>query len=183
MRMRVIAGYLGSRQFDAPDGFTTHPMGERIRGALFNSLGDLAGKTVLDAFAGSGALSFEAVSRGAAQAIALERDRRAQKVIEKNIQTLQLEGKVKLIKAPAGAWSETNSDAAFDLILCDPPYNKLQLSTVSKLTKHLKSNGLMVLSYPGRESAPTVNGVVVVDNSLYGDAALAFYRKATAVSQ
>jgi 16S rRNA (guanine966-N2)-methyltransferase len=154
-------------------------MAERVRGALFNSLGDIEGWTVLDAFAGSGALAFEAISRGAASAVVIERDKRAQKIIAENIQMLGLEDKVKLIKAGANAWSQNNSELLFDLLICDPPYHDLQLSTVSKLTSHVKHNGLVVLSYPGRESAPTVNGVVVVDSSKsYGDAALAFYRRA-----
>lgn len=179
MRMRVIAGALGGRFFDAPDGSATHPMAERVRGALFNSLGDITGMGVLDAFGGSGALAFEAVSRGAASAVIIERDKRAQKVIASNIKSLGLGGRVKLIRASASAWSRTSTDAQFDLVLCDPPYHDLQLSTVSTLSHHVKPNGLMVLSYPGRESAPTVNGVVVVDKSKsYGDAALAYYRKA-----
>jgi 16S rRNA (guanine966-N2)-methyltransferase len=177
MRLRVIAGTLGGRFFDSPDSFATRPMSERVRGALFNSLGDVSGYEVLDAFAGSGAISFEAVSRGAEHAIAVEKDRKAQDIIAKNIATLGIEDQVKLIKAGASAWSGTNEGKLFDVIFCDPPYNNLQLSTVFGLIKHLKPNGLMVLSYPGRESTPTVNGVVVVDTKLYGDAALAIYRK------
>jgi 16S rRNA (guanine966-N2)-methyltransferase len=180
MRLRVIAGSLGGRFFDGPDSFATHPMGERIRGAMFNSLGNIEGYEILDAFAGSGALSFEAISRGAKHAIAIERDRKAQSIIDKNIKALGLQNKVKLIRASASAWSGTNEDKKFDVILCDPPYNNPQLSTVSGLIKHLKPNGLMVLSYSGRESTPTVNGVVVVDAKLYGDAALAIYRKGAA---
>ena len=179
MRMRIVAGEFGGRFFEAPGSHATHPMAERVRGALFNSLGDIQGKTVLDPFAGSGALGFEAVSRGAARVLLIERDRRAQQIIAENIVKLGLEGKVKLVKANSAAWSQNNPDEQFDLLLCDPPYQKMQLSTVSELTKHVKQNGLMVLSYPGRESAPTVNGVVVVDKSKsYGDAALAYYRKA-----
>ena len=179
MRMRIVAGELGGRFFNGPDSTATHPMAERVRGALFNSLGHIRGMTVLDAFAGSGALAFEAVSRGAASAVVIERDKRAQKIIAQNITMLGLENRVKLIRASASSWSETNQDVQFDLVLCDPPYHDLQLSTVSKLIYHVKPNGLMVLSYPGRESAPTVNGVVVVDKSKsYGDAALAYYRKA-----
>lgn len=180
MRMRVIAGELGGRMFEAPDGRTTHPMGERVRGALFNSLGDISGKTVLDAFAGTGALGFEAVSRGAARAVLIEKDRRAQVIIEQNIIQLGLQDRVTLIRASAQTWSESHTDEQFDLVLCDPPYDKMQLSTVSDLVRHVNKNGLMVLSYPGRESAPTVNGVVVVDNKNYGDAALAYYRPVTA---
>ncbi|SRR6266702_2131190 len=178
MRMRVIAGKLGGRFFNGPDSTATHPMAERVRGALFNAVGNIEGKTVLDAFAGSGALAFEAVSRGAASVIMIERDKRAQKIIADNIAALELEEHVKLIRAGASSWSDTSSGEQFDLVLCDPPYHDLQLSTVSKLISHVKPNGLMVLSYPGRESAPTVNGVVVVDKSKsYGDAALAYYRK------
>lgn len=177
MRMRVIAGELGGRFFAGPDSSATHPMAERVRGALFNALGDIGGMAVLDAFGGSGALAFEAISRGARSAMIVERDKRAQKVIAENIQALGLADSAKLIRASVRAWSDTSPDALFDLVLCDPPYHDLQLSTVSKLISHVKPNGLMVLSYPGRESAPTVNGVVVVDISKYGDAALAYYRK------
>ncbi|MGH7196545.1 MAG: RsmD family RNA methyltransferase [Candidatus Saccharimonadales bacterium] len=178
MRLRVIAGELGGRFFESPDSAATHPMSERLRGSLFNILGDIEGQTVLDPFSGSGALGFEAVSRGAVHATLLEREKRAQKIIAQNISELGVQEKVKLIKANSRMWSERNPDAKFNLILVDPPYHDLQLSTVSLLSRHLKNNGLMVLSYPGRGSAPTVNGVVVVDNRNYGNAALAFYHKA-----
>lgn len=178
MRLRVIAGSLGGRFFESPDSSTTHPMGERIRGALFNSLGDISGQTVLEPFAGSGALSFEALSRGAKSALLIERDKKAQATIERNIQALGLSQNATLVKANCRMWSGTNPDAQFDLLLVDPPYHDMQLSTVSLLISHLKSNGLMVLSYQGRGVVPTVNGVVVVDTKLYGDAALVFYRKA-----
>lgn len=176
MRLRVIAGKLGGRFFESPDTTATHPMSERARGSLFNILGDVNGQTVLDAFAGSGALSFEAVSRGAASALAIERDKRAQKTIQQNIESLGLSETVKLIKANVRMWSEHNKNQKFDLILVDPPYHDMQLSTVEMLSYHLNPKGLMVLSYPGRESEPTVSGVVVVDNRNYGDLALAFYR-------
>jgi 16S rRNA (guanine966-N2)-methyltransferase len=175
MRLRVIAGSLGGRFFDTPGTYTTHPMGERMRGALFNMLGDIEDQTVLDPFSGSGALGFEAISRGAASALLLENDKRAQATIAKNIEVLDLQ-QVTLVRANCRMWSEQNPHLKFDLILADPPYKDLQLSTISLLTRHLKPKGLMVLSYSGRDLAPTVNGVVVVDNRNYGDAALAFYR-------
>ena len=179
MRLRIIAGTLGGRPIEAPHGYATHPMGERIRNALFNMLGDLEGKTVLDPFAGSGAISIEAVSRGATHAVAIEKDRKAQEVIAKNIAALGVGDEVTLIRANCRAWSETSQNKLFDIIIADPPYNDVNLSTISLLTRHLKSTGTMLLSHPGRESAPTVNGVVVVDNRNYGDAALAIYRKET----
>jgi 16S rRNA (guanine966-N2)-methyltransferase len=177
VRLRVIAGLFGGRPIEAPAGFTTHPMSERMRNALFNILGNIEGTSVLDPYAGSGAISIEAISRGAATAVAIEKDRKAQGVIAKNIANLRLEDQIQLIKANCRAWSETSPTAQFDLIIADPPYHDINLSTVSTLTRHLKSTGSMILSHPGRESAPTVNGVVVVDNREYGDAALAIYRK------
>jgi 16S rRNA (guanine966-N2)-methyltransferase len=173
--MRIIAGQYGSRIIKAPRGFTTHPMGERIRSALFNSLGDITDYEVWDAFAGSGALAIESVSRGAKSAVATERDPKAYLVAKANVEKLRAH-KVQVVKASAKAWGSTNVDKQFDIIFCDPPYNDLQLSTVFALKSHLKPNGLMLLSYPGREPVPSANGVVVVDNRNYGDAALATYR-------
>ena len=176
MNLRIIAGKLGGRTIAAPSGRRTHPMGERVRGSLFNIVGDLTDAVVLDAFAGSGALGFEALSRGAKSVLFIEKDKLAQNIITQNIANLRVGETAKLVRSTVTAWDETSDDKQFDFILADPPYHDMQLSTVSRLAKYLKPNGLMVLSYPGRESAPTVNGVVVVDNRSYGDAALAFYR-------
>ncbi len=156
-------------------------MSERIRGAIFNILksiegGDMEGRTVLDAFAGSGSLGLEALSRGATHATFVERDRVAQNVIKNNITTLGVSEVTKLVKAPVSGWSET-IDEQFDIIFADPPYHDLQLSTVFKLKRLLKPNGLMVLSYQGRGEVPTELGVVVVDNRSYGKANIAIYRK------
>ncbi len=173
--MRIIAGKYGSRILQTSRGYTTHPMSERMRSALFNALGDLSGITVWDAFAGSGALALESVSRGAKFAVATERDPRSYLVLKQNVETLKANN-VQAIKASCRAWGSTNKNAKFDIIFCDPPYNDLQLSTVFAQKRHLNDNGLMVLSYPGREPVPLADGVVVVDNRNYGDAALAYYR-------
>ena len=179
MSLRIISGRFGGRTIATSDSFKTHPMGDRIRSSLFNILGNLSGMTVLDAFAGSGSLGFESLSRGAAHATFVERDRTAQRVIEKNIETLNAHDEAKLFRGSVAQWSESHESERYDLIFADPPYNDLQLSTVFRLKNHLNPKGLMILSYPGRESVPTVNGVVVVDNRSYGDAALAFYRLVT----
>ncbi len=173
--MRIIGGLHGSRIIKTPRSYKTHPMGERPRGALFNTLGNLEGKTVWDAFSGSGALAIEAISRGAAYALATERDPHAYQVVKANVEKLRV-AHLDVVKASCRAWGKQNVDKKFDIILCDPPYNDLQLSTVFALKEHLNPNGLMVLSYPGREDVPSSNGVVVVDNRNYGDAALAYYR-------
>lgn len=179
MKLRIIAGTLGGRYFDSPGSSVTHPMSESLRGALFNILGLIEGKRVLDPFAGSGAVGFEALSRGASEVIMIERDKKAQTAIDGNIRALGLGSDIKLVRANCRAWSQTAPHELFDIIICDPAYDDVKLSTIEILTKHLKSNGLMVLSHPGRESAPTVNGVVVVDKRRYGDAALAIYRSSS----
>jgi len=180
MNIRLISGKYGGRIIEGSATKRTHPMGERIRGALFNIIGsEIEGALVLDAFAGSGSLGLEALSRGATHTTFIERDRVAQNVITNNINTLGLAEVTKLVKAPVASWQNTASEE-FDIIFADPPYHDLQLSTAMKLTKLLKPNGLMVLSYTGRGEVPTELGVVVVDNRSYGDAVLAFYRKESA---
>lgn len=155
----------------------THPMGDRIRSALFNKIStELDGARVLDAFAGSGALGLEAISRGADHATFVERDHIAQKIIKKNIDNLEVENTTKLIKSSVSSWLDTTTDM-FDIIFVDPPYHDMQLSTVRRLFGVLKPGGLMILSYPGKGEMPTETGVVVVDNRSYGNAALAFYRR------
>ncbi len=175
--MRIIAGNLGGRNFTATTKVTTHAMSEKVRGALFNILGDISGLTILDAFAGTGALAFEAISRKAKFAQLVEKDRSAVSGLHAAAKELGVEGVVKITQANCRSWSQNNTDKHFDVIFCDPPYHDLQLSTVSLLTQHMHNKSVMVLSHSGRGGqAPAVNGVVVVDNRSYGDAALSFYR-------
>ena len=174
--MRVTGGELSGREIKPPRGHRTHPAGDRVRLALFNMLGDVTDLEVLDAYAGSGALGIEALSRGAKSAQFVDIDKNAQSTIQVNLKNLGLDKKSKATLANIDFWSKRNPSQKFDLVFVDPPYDDVNLSTISLLTVHLKPKGLMVLSYPGRESAPTVNGVVVVDNRSYGNAALAFYR-------
>ncbi|MDN5835076.1 MAG: 16S rRNA (guanine(966)-N(2))-methyltransferase RsmD [bacterium] len=178
MNIRIIAGTYGGRTMAAPAGRTTHPMGERIRNAVFNSLGgEISGASVLDVFAGSGVVGLEALSRGAKQAIFVERDRNAQRCILDNIKSLQIAGSTKLIKTTVSNWLESSEPEDFDIIFADPPYHDPQLSTVARLFGLLKPGGLMVLSHSGRGELPTKTGVVVVDNRSYGNAVITLYRR------
>jgi 16S rRNA (guanine966-N2)-methyltransferase len=176
--MRIIAGSLKGRIFNEPHGHHTHPMSEKVRGALFNTLGDIEGLTVLDAFAGSGALSFEAASRGAAKVAAIDKDTAAHSVIERNIKDLQLAKTVHVSKANAGGWSIHNMEKKFDIVLLDPPYDDLQTNLLQKLiNRHVKKGGLAVLSYPGKIAAPDFERAEVAATKKYNDAQLVFYRK------
>ncbi len=174
--MRIVAGRLGGRNFVTPRSARTHPMADRVRGALFNTLGDIEGLTILDAFAGTGALSFEAVSRGAASALMIEIDKPAQRAIQQSIVMLDVSGEAKLVSANCSGWSDKNPDRAFDIVLVAPPYDNLQLPIVQKLAKHVVESGLVVLDWPGKTPAPQIPGMQVVEQKNYGDAQLVFYR-------
>ena len=178
MNVRIISGQYGGRKIEAPSTTRTHPMSERARGALFNSIAaELPDTDVLDVFAGTGALGLEAISRGAKHATFVERDRTAQKVLEKNIATLGVEKTTTLVRASVASWCDTIENRYFDIIFADPPYHDPQFSTVSRLFGLLKPGGLMVLSHPGRGEEPTYPGIVVVDSRSYGNAHLTFYRR------
>jgi len=174
--MRVISGTLGGRQFQSPNGHRTHPMSEKVRGAIFGVLGDITGLTVLDAFAGSGALGFEAISRGAKKALLIDNDKQAQVTVESNIDVLGLADRAALIKANAISWSNQNRQQLFDLLLIDPPYDKLPFAVIERLARNLKPGGTYVLSWPGQFEAPKLPGLEIISNKDYGDAQLFFYK-------
>lgn len=174
--MRVIAGWLGGRTFDSPRTRRTHPMSDKIRGALFGVLGDIKGLDVLDAFAGSGALAIEAISRGAASAVAIEVDKTAHAIIKTNLKSLDIEDRVKAVRAFAGAWSTRNQVQLFDIIFADPPYDDVPYRDLKNLPRHLKSNGTLVLSWPGKAEPLKFENLKAVQIKNYGDSQLVFYR-------
>lgn len=176
--MRVIAGRLSGRQFDSPKTHRTHPMGDKVRGALFNALGDLSGLTVLDAFAGSGACAIEAVSRGAVEVLAVDIDPEAVKTIAANVKTLGLGSEIMVRRKNISGWSRNSQHRQFNIVLADPPYDDIRPDVLERLTAHVADGGLFVLSWPGNEPVRGFPGLGVVSNKSYGDAQLVFYRKA-----
>lgn len=174
--MRIIAGALKGRIFSAPTGHRTHPMSEKSRGAIFNALGDITGLTIVDPFAGSGAICFEAISRGASHATAIDSDRNAQHAISINITSLNLENKVSLIKANASAWLTTNN-SKFDILILDPPFKNLQYSLLEKLVYVVQASGTIALSWPGKHEIPKLVNTEQLQIKNYGDNTLIFLRK------
>lgn len=140
-RVRIIGGQYRRRLLDFPGGAGLRPTPDRVRETLFNWLGqDLPGWTCLDLFAGSGALGFEAASRGAARVVMVERDRDAYESLEKNRAVLGAR-QVEILRADALAWLAGNRDA-FDLIFVDPPFDSsLAEAVLADLARHLKSGG------------------------------------------
>jgi 16S rRNA (guanine966-N2)-methyltransferase len=178
VNIRIIGGLYGGRKIEAPNNRRTHPMGERIRNALFNSItSELADAEVLDVYAGTGAVGLEALSRGAKHATFVDKDRTAQRYLTRNVAALEVEAQTDIIRTTVSSWLGTKNPKLFDIIFADPPYWDTQFSTVERLFDLLKPGGLMVLSHPGRGEVPTKTGVVVVDNRSYGNAYLTFYRR------
>jgi 16S rRNA (guanine966-N2)-methyltransferase len=127
--MRVIAGRLGGRRLKAPPGQATRPTSDKVREALFSLLGDVHGARVLDLFAGTGALGIEALSRGAARAVFVERDAAALAALKSNLMDLRLEEpQASLRRGDALAALRTARERAetYDLIFIDPPYGDAQ---------------------------------------------------------
>lgn len=174
--MRIIAGRLGGRNFASPHGQRTHPMSDKARGGLFNALGDIDGLTFLDAFAGTGALGYEALSRGAKSVLAIELDKKAQTTITKNIDELGLRRQMKLIRANCSGWSDNNTNEEFDIVIAAPPYDDLQPNVVEKMADHVKLRGLFVVDWPGKLEALRIPNFEIVHQKQYGDAQLVFYR-------
>ncbi|HEX8122073.1 MAG TPA: 16S rRNA (guanine(966)-N(2))-methyltransferase RsmD [Solirubrobacteraceae bacterium] len=120
--MRIVAGRYGGRRLAAPPGRGTRPTSDRVREALFSILGPLDGRRVLDLYAGSGALGIEALSRGAAEAVFVERDPRAAAVLRTNLEALGADGDVRRVDALAALRDARRRGETYDLVLCDPPY-------------------------------------------------------------
>ena len=122
--MRIVAGAFRSRILVAPKGEQTRPTTDRARESLFNvlvHLTDLTGASVLDLFAGSGALGFEALSRGAERVVFVEQNRQAISAIKANAETLGVADRIHVVQKDCYAYLITNKDS-FDVILSDAPY-------------------------------------------------------------
>lgn len=173
--MRIIAGKYGSRILKTPIGDRIHPMGERVRNAIFNKIGEeIIEAKVLDAFAGTGAIGIEALSRGASLATFVEKDRLVAKILRDNLETFGIEASV--IHATALQFLETNQQV-FDIIFADPPYRQPQVCSVEALATALKPGGLLVVSNP-KNIAPLANDQLkLIDERSYADAKISFYRK------
>lgn len=174
--MRIIAGDLKGRNFVAPTGHKTHPMSEKIRGAIFNALGDIEGLTLLDAFGGSGAISFEALSRGAASALAVDVSKEAHKAMQKNAEVLKVGKSFKAILANVSSWSGNNPDEKFDLVVADSPYDDVSEIILNKLSIHVNPGGIYILSLP-KSCGFAPDDFKLLSKKIYDQATVGFYRR------
>ena len=123
--MRIVAGSRKGHRIAAPKGVVTRPTSDRVREAVFSIIGPVEGAAVLDLYAGSGAMGIEALSRGAASCVFVERDRAAARVIQGNLEKLRLTGAVVESRDAASALRDGRARGRrFDLVLADPPYEE-----------------------------------------------------------
>ncbi|HVL66845.1 MAG TPA: 16S rRNA (guanine(966)-N(2))-methyltransferase RsmD [Vicinamibacterales bacterium] len=176
--MRVIAGALKGRRLEAPDWSGLRPTSDRLRETLFNVLAPhIGGARFLDAFAGTGAVGIEALSRGAAHVTFVEQDRRAHRLIERNLEHCGVKDRYAIIRAGfAGAARQIG--AQFDLLFLDPPYGAAQLVGALEAAAALVApEALLVIEHARRDEAPEqIAGLTRTRQLLSGDSALAFYR-------
>ena len=144
--MRIISGSRRGHKLEAPPGRSTRPTSDRVRENIFNILGPVDEADVLDLYAGSGAMGLEALSRGAASVVFVERDQAAVRAIERNLDKLRLRGTVLRQDAIAALAAEKRK---YDLVFVDPPY-EMYADLEPQLARYLPS----VL---------TEDGVVVVE--------------------
>ena len=168
--VRITSGEYKGRKIATPGG-GTHPMGERERLALFNMIAKyLPGARVLDAYAGSGALGIEALSRGANNAVFIEKSPKAAKVVKNNLELLG--ASFDLVVGDVASYTTLEK---FDVILVDPPYNSFDLTGLEHLTQFLDNDGVLVLSHPGEP--PELPGLKLQKTRKYAAAHLSVYVK------
>ncbi|HUU61542.1 MAG TPA: 16S rRNA (guanine(966)-N(2))-methyltransferase RsmD [Acidimicrobiia bacterium] len=168
--MRIIAGIAKGRRLLAPRGEGTRPMMDRAREGLFSSLGEtVAGARVLDLYAGTGSLGLEALSRGASDAVFVERGPAAVAALRANVAAVGLVGEV--VAADVDAYLE-RAAGPFDLVFVDPPY-ALPLASVERalgrLMRLLSAGGTVVLHRRVGEGLGRLPGLTVIDRRRYGD--------------
>lgn len=179
--MRIIAGIAKGRRLIGPEGHGTRPMTDRVREALFSSLGEtVVGADVLDLFAGSGSIGLEALSRGAASVVFVEHGRAALRALRRNIEHVGLGGEI--VAMDVERYLDTN-EKMIDLAFVDPPY-ALSLASVEsvlkKLIPRLCAGADVVVHRRAGTEEPGVDELALIDRRRYGDTVLWRLRKETA---
>jgi 16S rRNA (guanine(966)-N(2))-methyltransferase RsmD len=184
--VRIISGRFRGRRLKAPAGSGVRPTSDSLRETLFNVLGPtLDGACVLDAFAGTGALGLEAISRGASQATFVERDAVALRVLRENIDACGVADACVIIRGNFPSALDRRSEARFDLILLDPPYEIEDLpAVVAGAATFVAPQGRVVLEHSRRRRSPEAAGALRRTRVLTaGDSALSFYAPESPATQ
>jgi 16S rRNA (guanine966-N2)-methyltransferase len=170
--VRVIAGSRKGHRIEAPKGVKTRPTSDFVREAAFNLIGPVDGATVIDLFAGSGAMGLEALSRGAESCVFVESDRAACRAINANLDKLRLEARVLCRDVLSVVSSETGP---YDLVLLDPPYDYERHEQLAPHLKRILAPGGLIVYETGAETEPELEGLHVRTSRKYGSARLTLF--------
>ena len=177
--MRVIAGSLKGRHLKAPSWPGLRPSSDKLRETLFNVLAPrVAGARVLDGYAGTGAIGIEALSRGAASATFVDRDRRARALIEENLERCRVPRGCAIIRS---SFDRLDLIAPFDLVLLDPPYDHQPAAVIAMIADLVAPEGLLVIEHTKRSAAPETAATLARTRQIAsGDSMLSFYARGAA---
>ena len=177
--MRIIAGTHRGRRFAAPKGAHTRPTGDRVREALFDIVGPVDGASVLDLYAGSGALGIEALSRGAAYTLFVDDGAEARALLRENAQTLGLAGVTRIFRRDATKLGPAHPVEAFSLVFLDPPYGKGLAEKALLAAREggwLKPNALIVVEEAAGAGFKPPESFAELERRGYDDTEFAFLR-------
>ena len=183
--MRIIAGTAKGIRLKAPKGMNTRPTADRVKESLFNILGSrVQGAAVLDLFAGTGNLGLECWSRGAQTVVFVDKSPVSLKLVNRNIEKCQAQAECQVLhkEAQAALSSLAKLAKSFNLIFCDPPYNKGLVQLVLKspfLDPLLKPDGLLIVEHSAHDEIDTAmpEGLQVSRRQKYGETFLSFIVK------
>ena len=180
--LRIIAGSLKGRRFDAPKGGdTVRPVGDRVKESLFDILAPrLQDAQVLDLFGGTGSLGFESLSRGAKSAVYVEKDHRNVRLIRDNAKSLGLESKINIVHGSLPEILKKMS-GKFDLVLADPPFATEIIFEIMPLLKDQnlidQNTQIMIQRFRGSKDLE-FEGFEMTRKHKVGDAMLWFFKLA-----
>lgn len=179
IRVRVIAGALRGRRLATPGWDGLRPTSDRLRETVFNILADrVSGAVVLDGCAGTGALGVEAISRGAAAVVFVDRDPRAAALITANLERCAIAGRGRVVTGTLPGALTHMTSSPFDLMLLDPPYecDEAEIGAIlCAAAACLAIDGRVVLERAGRVATTEVADLVHLRRVASGDSALDFY--------
>jgi 16S rRNA (guanine966-N2)-methyltransferase len=175
-KLRITGGSLRNRAISVAPGNDARYTSSRVREALFNIIGDVEGKDILDLFAGSGSFSIEALSRGAASATCVENDAKRVNILQDNLEALSLNSYCQVLDMDV-RYAVTflcGKGALYDIIFMDPPYEKGYLTeTMTLLEKNViyRRDAMIIMEYSKREiiAFPDFQKAVPVKTKRYGD--------------
>lgn len=177
--MRIITGSAKGKRLITLDGLDVRPTSDKVKEGLFSALQfDIEGRRILDLFAGSGQLSLEAISRGAACAVLVDNSAASIKVIKKNVENCGFEEKVKIIHSDYASYCAMSRET-FDIAFLDPPYaSGLILPAIKAVLPLMSDYGLIVCEHPSDVELPeSIGGFGVMRTYRYGKILVTVYRK------